>query len=110
MVLKEQTFRQQVINVVKGIPSGKVMSYGQVAACAGKPRAAREVGYVLHSYDGEENLPWWRVLNAKGVISIKGNLISTKILQKQKLLSEGVEVDDNFCLDMEVYQLNKSAE
>ena len=80
------------------------MSYGQVAAALGSPRAARQVGWVLHSLDGDDSVPWWRVVNGEGRISIKGNFYSTPIVQKELLVKEGVAVDENYHLDIEKYR------
>ena len=58
-----------VWKVVSGIPYGKVMTYGQVAAQAGLGRAARSIGGVLRSAPDSLDLPWHRVINSKGEIS-----------------------------------------
>lgn len=88
-------FRKSVISFIKKIPKGRVVSYGQVAAAAGSPRAARQVGGILRAADiQKEKLPWWRVVNSKGEISIKGNWEASKELQAQLLKKEGVEVKD----------------
>lgn len=98
-------FKQIVILNIKKIPKGKVVSYGQIAAAAGHPRAARQVGWILRSLDtSKNNIPWWRVLNNRGAISIKGNLAATKELQRDLLMKEGIEVAEDFTLDMEKYR------
>lgn len=97
-------FREKVVEAVRKIPKGKVVSYGQVASYCGSPRAARQVGWMLHTLDGNNQLPWWRVINNLGRISIKGNMMSTPEAQKQFLLSEGVQVDDEFNIDIEKYR------
>lgn len=101
-------FKQRVLKVIASIPRGRVMSYGQVAAYAGSPRAARQVGGILRLYegngDGNDGLPWWRVVNSAGHISIKGNFIATPGRQKQLLAAEGAVVDKNFTLDIEKYR------
>lgn len=56
-------FTEQVIDVIEAIPAGTVMAYGEVAAEAGYPGAARAVGNVLGTVPG---LPWWRVVTAEG--------------------------------------------
>lgn len=98
------SFKQKVLELVKQIPSGRVASYGQVAAAAGSPRAARQVGWTLKSTDGDNSLPWWRVINSQGIISIKGNWTSTKQLQKDLLEEEGVEVSNDFRVNIERYR------
>lgn len=61
---------ERIIEVIKSIPAGKVMTYGQVAEAAGNPRAARQVVRVLHSMSGKYDLPWHRVVNASGRIAL----------------------------------------
>jgi len=98
-------FRQQVIAFVKKIPKGKVASYGQVAAACGHPRAPRQVGAILRGLNiSDGKIPWWRVVNNKGLISIKGNWTATKELQRDLLVKEGIKVSDGFILDMEKYR------
>jgi len=99
------SFKDQVVALVKTIPQGKVMSYGQVAACLGRPRAAREVGWALRGTGGglpgeADEIPWWRVINREGRISIKGNFESTPALQRELLESEGVSVSEDFVVDI----------
>ncbi len=98
-------FRERVIEIVKSIPKGKVASYGQVAAVCGSPRAARVVGGILRG-SSLDSLPWWRVINNKGEISIKGSFEATKFLQKQLLEAEGVAVSVNMLVDMRKYRFN----
>lgn len=97
-------FKQQVISVVTKIPSGRVVSYGQVAVVCGSPRASRQVGWALRTLDGDNQIPWWRVINNGGYISIKGNEIATPLLQKNFLESEGVSVSQDFKIDIEKYR------
>ncbi len=100
-----KTFREKVTELVKLVPKGKVVSYGQVAAVAGHPRAARQVGGILRGLDDSKiHIPWWRVVNNRGYISIKGNWTATKELQKSLLLKDGVKVGKDFTLDMEKYR------
>lgn len=98
-------FKNRVITIVSAVPRGKVVSYGQVAAYAGLARAAREVGWILNSLNGNTiSLPWWRVVNNKGFLSIRGNQTADKELQKKLLEAEAIEVSDDFMLDMEKYR------
>ncbi len=97
---EQSKFKTEVIRTVKQIPKGKVMSYGQIAAVAGSPRAARQVGGILRGYDGTDSLPWWRVVNSEGYLSIKGNFIATKDRQKQLLLEEGIDVSKDYKVDI----------
>ena len=97
-------FREQVIAAVRTIPRGNVVSYGQVAAVLGSPRAARQVGWALHTLDGDSKTPWWRVINSAGYISIKGNEISTPQAQKKFLQDEGVPVTEDLKIPIEQYR------
>jgi methylated-DNA-protein-cysteine methyltransferase-like protein len=94
-----RSFYQRVIEIIKNIPEGKVATYGQIAAYAGNPRAARQVAYILHSSSGKENLPWHRVVNSKGGISLKPR--RGYELQKQLLKEEGITFKENDCIDLE---------
>ena len=62
------SFTENVIKVIQSIPSGNVMTYGQIASAAGSPRAARQVVRILHSMSEKYHLPWHRVINSKGEI------------------------------------------
>jgi methylated-DNA-protein-cysteine methyltransferase-like protein len=75
--------------VVRRIPSGRVATYGQVAALAGLPNHARLVGYALHALADSTTVPWHRVVNAEGRISIRG-LVAASVTQRLRLEQEGV--------------------
>ena len=98
-------FSEQVYKIVRTIPKGSVMTYGQVAALLGQPRASQAVGWSLRALTLEEDdVPWWRVVNKKGYISInhgKGGI--EKITQADLLIEDGVEVNEKFEIDMEKY-------
>ena|SRR3989344_3530870 len=98
-------FRKKVINFICGVPRGNVVSYGQVATACGKPRGAREVGWILRRIDPDDvKIPWWRVVNNQGVISIKGNWTANKGLQASLLKKEGIKISKDFTLDMKKYR------
>jgi methylated-DNA-protein-cysteine methyltransferase-like protein len=99
------TFKQKVLKLISQIPKGKIVSYGFIAIIAGKPRGAREVGWILSSTDENSSIPWWRVINSKGFISIKNSMIS-KELQKEMLEKENIYVDKNFMIDLKKYHWN----
>lgn len=104
-MLGESTFFKQVYELVKTIPHGCVVSYGQVASALGNPRGARSVGWALHLLDGGNNeVPWWRVVNNEGRISIRGNFEATAELQKQLLINEGIEINQEMKFDIEKYR------
>ena len=93
-----KTFYQRVIAIIKNIPEGKVATYGQIATYASNPRAARQVSFILHSSSEKENLPWHRVINNKGSISLKPG--HGYELQKQMLKKEGITFKENDCIDL----------
>ena len=62
---------QMILSVIIQIPKGKVASYGQVAKFAGLPKHARLVGRVLGQLPEDHNIPWYRVVNSQGRISLK---------------------------------------
>lgn len=95
------SFHNRVIALVKKIPRGKVAFYGQVAAMAGSPRGARQVVRTLHSSSKKEKLPWHRVINKQGKISLlpsQGYEIQKALLEK-----EGVKFDLYDRIDLDRY-------
>ena len=100
----QSEFKQKVIEMIRLVPSGKVVSYGQVAAYIGVPRAARQVGGTLRSLEGNVDLPWWRVINNQGKITIKGNWHNDKNIQKKLLESEDIIVSSDYTLDIKKYR------
>jgi methylated-DNA-protein-cysteine methyltransferase related protein len=97
-----QPFTQQVVMIIKNIPEGKVMTYGQIARLAGSPRASRQVVRILHSMSKKHRLPWHRVINAKGQISIQDD--SSYHDQVLSLQSEGVKVSETGIVCLDKYQ------
>ena len=83
-------FAVAVERLVKRCPRGRVVSYGGVAAMLGQPRAARAVGRVLNALPEGSTVPWWRVVNSKGEISIRG-VQHGDVLQRKLLEQEGVK-------------------
>jgi methylated-DNA-protein-cysteine methyltransferase related protein len=97
-------FFEQVYRVVLQIPRGRVATYGQIAALLGHPQAARTVGWALNGLSdarGEE-VPWQRVINHAGRISISRADLSAA-LQRQLLEEEGVRFDDTGHVDLRRY-------
>lgn len=96
---KTATFTQRVINAIKNVPRGKVATYGLIALVAGNPRGARQVAWTLHSVTEKEKLPWHRLINSQGKISLpKGGGYET---QKELLLEEGVTFDQQDRIDLD---------
>ena len=87
-------FFETVYEIVKQIPRGKVMSYGQIARAAGFPRKAREVGWALHVNPDPEHIPCHRVVNREGRVS-PAFVFGGENMQVAHLKSEGVEFDEN---------------
>ncbi|MFD0960434.1 MGMT family protein [Paenibacillus chungangensis] len=96
-----QPFTKAVIDIIKAIPPGKVMTYGSVAALAGSPRAARQVVRILHAMSKKEGLPWHRIVNAKGEIALSSD--EGRLLQSLYLRDEGVEVSEDGRLELARY-------
>jgi methylated-DNA-protein-cysteine methyltransferase-like protein len=92
---------QRIYAVVRAIPEGRVATYGQVAHLAGLPGHARQVGYALHA--ANEELPWQRVINAKGEVSARSEP-GYEGLQRAILESEGIEFDDRGRVDLKRYR------
>ena len=95
---RPKNFYEAVYRVVVRIPRGRVMTYGQIAALLGAPRAARAVGYAMRACPA--GLPWQRVINGKGQISGRTE-VERPIVQKLLLQKEGVRFDDSETCDLE---------
>ncbi|WP_144510716.1 MGMT family protein [Bacillus sp. FJAT-22090] len=92
-------FTEQVIRIIKSIPTGKVMTYGQIAKIAGSPRGARQVVRILHSMSAKHQLPWHRVVNIKGEIAIPDE--ESAYSQRAMLEAEDVCFRSNGLVDLE---------
>ncbi|MFP5107210.1 MGMT family protein [Neobacillus sp. C211] len=95
-------FTENVVEIIRSIPEGKVATYGQIAGLAGSPRAARQVVRALHSMSKRHRLPWHRVINAKGQIALLDDESYNE--QRLSLEAEGVEIGLNGVIDLERYQ------
>lgn len=82
---------ERFYTVIKRIPRGRVATYGQVAQLAGLPGRARQVGYALHALRASTSVPWQRVINAAGKISLRP--LTGGISQRLLLEKEGVRFD-----------------
>ena len=94
-------FTQDVINIIKNIPEGKVFTYGRIAKLAGNPNGARQVSWLLHSSSKKYNLPWHRVINSQGRIALKAQ--DGQEYQKILLEKEGVEIGSTNKIDLKKY-------
>lgn len=96
-------FTEEVLEIIASIPHGYVMTYGQIAVFAGNPRGARQVSRILHGMSVKFNLPWHRVINSKGKISLPGELGNR---QRTLLEQEGI-LFVNDAIDLKKYQVQK---
>jgi methylated-DNA-protein-cysteine methyltransferase-like protein len=99
-----ESFSKRAVEIIKCIPEGKVMTYGQIAALAGSPRGARQVVRILHSMSKKYSLPWHRVINSKGEIGFTDD--EKFNVQKMSLESEGVEFINEYRINLELYQFD----
>lgn len=91
--------RARIYSMVALIPEGRVTTYGQVAALAGLPGHARQVGYALAALPQEHDVPWHRVINAKGEISERAR--SDGVGRQRALLeSEGIQFSSDNCISL----------
>jgi len=82
---------QRIYAAVRRVPRGRVATYGQIAKVAGLPGHARQVGYALHALKSSTSVPWQRIINAKGLISLKP--LTGGVSQRLLLEAEGVTFD-----------------
>ena len=101
VTLRGDAAAEAICAVVRRIPRGWVATYGQVATMAGMPRRARLVGRVLQRLEPTTNVPWHRVVNAKGEVSFSLSRNGGDILQRRLLEKEGIKFDDRNRLDLE---------
>lgn len=94
---------RRIYAVIRRIPRGRVATYGQIAALAGMPRHARQVGYALANAPDDVNIPWHRVLNSSGRVSLRSRPGSDDF-QQILLEGEGVEFELGGKLSLSKYQ------
>jgi methylated-DNA-protein-cysteine methyltransferase-like protein len=92
---------ERIVRLLKCVPKGKIATYGHIAALAGDPRGARQVVRILHSSSDKEKLPWHRIINSRGKISLPRG--SGYELQKALLEKEGIVFSLNSTIDLEKY-------
>lgn len=102
MTVGEKSYRERVYEIVRQIPVGKVMTYGQIAEILGEGYTPRTVGYVMRA-SNTNDVPWQRVINAKGSCSTaKIHMILD--LQQKLLEEEGVEFNEHGYCDLSVFR------
>jgi methylated-DNA-protein-cysteine methyltransferase-like protein len=94
-------FTRQVRTLIRSIPRGAVASYGQIASLAGDARQSRQVAWILHATPEGEGLPWHRVINSRGRISLPPGRGGKE--QARRLRAEGVRVDSAGAVDLKIY-------
>ena len=100
--MEARPFREAVLLAVAQVPCGRVASYGQIAWMTGFPRRPRQVGMVLKGLPEDTELPWHRIVNAKGYVPSRGRWWGA-LLQIERLRAEGIAVDADGNLDLGLY-------
>ena len=96
-----ESFTESIAAIIKSIPRGRVATYGQVARLAGNPRASRQVVWALRSLSEKRKLPWHRVINSKGRISLTGEGYA---IQRRVLEREGIKFGPKDTIPLELFQ------
>ncbi len=104
--MRASPFQERVVNIVRAIPHGRVLTYGQVSLMAGVPRGARQVGRILYRLGPLAKVPWQRVINRYGGLSTFK--IGTGSLQQQLLTDEGVRFRRDGTIDLDKYRWRPS--
>lgn len=94
---------ERIYAVVRRIPKGRIATYGQIAEVAGLANHARQVGYALSSVGQRDDVPWQRVVNARGEVSLRSGGGWDEI-QRSLLEDEGVEIDARGRIDLTRYR------
>ncbi len=99
---------QIIWEVVRRIPPGQVATYGQIAALAGLAGHARQVGYAMHALPEASDVPWQRVINARGEVSPRSER-GAEHYQRHLLEDEGVVFDDRGRVSLATYRWEPSS-
>ncbi|WP_342417684.1 MGMT family protein [Paenibacillus sp. FSL R10-2782] len=102
-----QPFTARVLKIIKFIPEGRIMTYGQIAAEAGSPRGARQVVRILHTLSSKHRLPWHRVVNRLGEIALQDDEGAS--LQRLLLEAEGIQFMKNGRISLGKYLYDSQA-
>jgi methylated-DNA-protein-cysteine methyltransferase-like protein len=97
----DQFYRERVYEIVRRIPRGRVMTYGQIAYILGKGYTPRTVGFVMHSAN-DSKIPWQRVINSQGRCST-GRIVLPSDMQQRLLEREGVKFDASGRCDLQTF-------
>lgn len=96
----DKDYRERVFRIVRSIPRGRVMTYGQIAEILGEGYTPRTVGFVMHTSDNKT--PWHRVLNAQGASST-GRIVIPHDKQQRMLEAEGIKFNERGRCDLQTY-------
>ena len=96
-------YMEAICEYLTMIPDGKVVTYGQIARWMGNPGLARVVGNLLHVNPDPLHFPCYKVVNHKGRLTGRFAFGGINV-QKEKLEAEGIEVSDDYVVDLEKYQ------
>jgi methylated-DNA-protein-cysteine methyltransferase-like protein len=99
--INESKYRERVYEIVRKIPDGRVMTYGQIAEILGEGYTPRTIGYVMHAADTEK-IPWQRVINSQGACST-GKLTMPINIQQKILEDEGIKFNEKGRCDLKNY-------
>ena len=100
---------ERIYAVIRRIPAGRVATYGQIAELAGIPGHARQVGYALYALPERSTVPWHRVVNARGRLSLGAVIPEGDVEQRIRLEIEGVEFDADGKVPLEPYRWRPSS-
>lgn len=92
---------ERFYDVARRVPHGRVTTYGAVAAQAGLPGRARQVGYAMAALGDGHDVPWHRVVNARGAVSERRGGSAFETIQRTLLEAEGIAFDDRGRIDLE---------
>jgi methylated-DNA-protein-cysteine methyltransferase-like protein len=97
---EDHKYRARVYEIVRSIPRGRVMTYGQIAEILGEGYTPRTVGFVMHA--SNDVTPWHRVINAQGACST-GRVVIPHDKQQRMLEAEGVKFNERGRCDLQAY-------
>ena len=101
--MEKNHFYQKVYLTVSKIPYGKVATYGQIADLIYEYGRARQVGWALRSLKLPSKIPWHRVINSKGLITMSMSRNGTDWMQQELLINEGIKFNTKMKIDLKKY-------
>ena len=96
-------FYQKVYVIVSKIPYAKVATYGQIADLIYEYGKARQVGWALRRLKLPSSIPWYRVINSRGLITFSVSRNGSDWMQKELLVKEGIKFNSEIKIDLKVY-------